>query len=58
MESVVKDVNMVRIVVIDVSNPLGSEVYDEAIIPLSQATNFVKKYIDMTKYRIVTIQLI
>lgn len=47
--------NMVRIVVVDISNALGSSVYDEAILPVNQATNFVQKYIDMTKYRIITI---
>lgn len=46
---------LLRIVVIDISSPLSSNVYDEAILPVMQATNFVKKYIDMTKYRIITI---
>lgn len=55
MKSVEKNVNTVRVVVIDISKPLSSEVYDEVIIPLSQATNFAKKYIDITKYRIITI---
>lgn len=47
--------NMIRIVILDISNVLGSNVYDEAILPINQATKFVKKYIDMRKYRIITI---
>lgn len=47
--------NMVRIVILDISNILASNVYDEAILPANQATEFIKKYIDMSKYRIVTI---
>lgn len=47
--------NMIRIVILDISNVLGANVYDEAILPVSQATEFVKKYIDMSKYRIITI---
>ena len=46
---------LIRIVVIDISEPLGANVYDEAILPVPQATNFAKKYIDMTKYRIITV---
>ncbi len=46
---------LVRIVVLDISNSLSTNVYDEAILPVNQATEFVKKYIDMSKYRIVTI---
>lgn len=46
---------MIRIVVLDISNALSSNVYDEAILPVDQATEFIKKYIDMAKYRIVTI---
>lgn len=47
--------NMIRIVVLDVTKPLATTVYDEAILPVLQATEFVKKYIDISKYRIVTI---
>ena len=47
--------DMIRIVVLDISNVLGAYVYDEAILPISKATDFVKKYIDISKYRIVTI---
>ena len=54
MEIVVND-NTVRIVVIDISKPLGANVYDEAIVPVSKADMFVRKYIDMKKYRIVTV---
>ena len=46
---------MVRIIILDISNVLGADVYDEAILPISKATGFVKKYIDISKYRIVTI---
>lgn len=45
----------IRIVVINISNVLGSSVYDEAVLPISQATEFVSKYVDMKKYRVVTI---
>ena len=45
----------IRIVVIDISKPLGANVYDEALIPVSEANEFIKKYIDITKYRIVTV---
>ena len=47
--------DIIRIVIIDISKPLGANVYDEAILPVMQASSFVKKYIDMAKYRIVTI---
>jgi hypothetical protein len=47
--------DLVRIVVLDISKPLSAVVYDEAILPVIQATEFVKKYIDISKYRIVTI---
>lgn len=46
---------MLRIIVIDISMPLGSEVYDEVIIPVGEATEFCRKYMDMTKYRIITV---
>ena len=49
------DNSMVRVIIIDISNALGSNVYDEAILPINQATEFVKKYIDMSKYRIITV---
>jgi hypothetical protein len=47
--------NMVRIIVIDVYSVFGAEVYDEIIIPATEASDFVKKYADMEKYRIVTV---
>lgn len=47
--------NMIRIVILDISNVFGTDVYDEAILPVGQATEFIKKYTDMKKYRIVTI---
>jgi hypothetical protein len=55
MGNIIENEVLIRIVIIDVSMPLGSEVYDEAILPVLQATNFIKKYIDITKYRIITI---
>ena len=55
MNENVENNGLVRIVVVDISQPLGSSVYDEAILPVLQATSFVKKYIDVTKYRIITI---
>lgn len=45
----------IRIVILDITKPLATTVYDEAILPVLQATEFVKKYIDISKYRIVTI---
>ncbi len=50
-----KNEDMVRIVILDITNPLATKVYDEAILPVTKATDFVKKYIDMTLYRIITI---
>lgn len=55
MMNIVENDTLMRIVIIDISTPLCSKVYDEAILPVTQATNFVNQYIDMTKYRIVTI---
>ena len=55
MNEIVEKSDMVRIVVIDVSKPLGAKIYDEAILPVLQSTSFVKKYIDMKKYRIITV---
>lgn len=49
---------MIRIIVIDVSNVLGAEVYDEVIVPVDRINDinmFVKKYIDLSKYRIMTV---
>ena len=34
--------DMIRIVVLDISNILASNVYDEVILPVNQATEFVK----------------
>lgn len=47
--------DMVRIIIVDITKALGAEVYDEIIIPANKATDFVKKYADMEKYRIVTV---
>lgn len=47
--------DMVRIVILDITKPLATTVYDEAILPVLQAKEFVKKYIDISKYRIITI---
>lgn len=47
--------NMVRIIIIDVCAVLGAEVYDETVIPVDEAADFVKKYADVSKYRIVTV---
>ena len=47
--------DVIRIVVLDITKPLATTVYDEAILPVLQATEFVKKYIDISKYRIITI---
>ena len=46
---------LIRVIIIDISKPLGANIYDEAILPVLQATSFAKKYIDMTKYRIITV---
>lgn len=51
----IKSEESIRIVVINISNVLGASVYDEAVLPISQATEFVSKYVDMKKYRVVTI---
>lgn len=51
----IKRNDLVRIVILDISNILASNVYDEVLIPVNQATDFIKKYIDMKKYRIVTV---
>ncbi len=50
----------VRIVVIDISDVLGSEVYDEAIFPIEhkdEINEFIAKYIDISKYRVITVWL-
>lgn len=47
--------DMIRIIILDVSNVLGANVYDEAVLPVTHATDFVKKYINIKKYRIVTV---
>ena len=47
--------DMVRVVILDITKPLATTVYDEAILPVLQATEFAKKYIDISKYRIVTV---
>ena len=46
---------LVRIVVIDVSKALGSEVYDEVIIPIDQASKYILQYTDITRFRFITI---
>ena len=55
MDTCVTNENMIRIVILDISKPLASKVYDEAILPTSKATNFIEKYINMDKYRILTV---
>lgn len=50
--------DLVRIVVIDVSNVLGSQVFDEALFPVEETTEsskFLQQYMDMSKYRIITV---
>lgn len=50
--------NMVRIIVIDISNVLGSEIYDEALFPIEETENvakFIQQYTDIRKYRIITV---
>lgn len=50
--------DMVRIVVIDIRDVLCSEVYDEAIIPIDhkdEINEFIAKYIDISKYRVITV---
>ena len=44
-----------RIIVLDISKQYAANVYDEAIVPVEHATEFVEKYIDMAKYRVVTV---
>ena len=34
--------NMIRIVVLDISKPLGAEVYDEALLPVSEAMSLLR----------------
>ena len=55
MNNYVTEENMIRIVILDISKPLASEVYDEVILPTSKATDFIRNYIDMNKYRILTV---
>lgn len=45
----------IRIIIIDVSKVLGAEVYDETVIPANEAAEFIRKYTDMSKYRIITV---
>lgn len=50
--------NMVRIVIIDVSDVLGSKVYDEALFPIEaikESSQFIQQYIDISKYRVITV---
>lgn len=51
----IKSNKLIRVIIIDVSKPLGACVYDEAVLPITQATLFVEKYIDMGRYRVVTV---
>lgn len=55
MDNCITNENMIRIVILDISKPLASEVYDETILPTSKATDFIKNYINMDKYRILTV---
>lgn len=52
---IVRNEDMVRIVILDITKPLAAKVYDEATLPVTESTKFAQKYIDMKKYRIVTI---
>lgn len=45
----------IRVIIIDVSKTLGAKIYDEKIVSSNEAVNFVNKYTDMTKYRIITV---
>lgn len=45
----------IRVLIIDIRKPLSSEVYDEAILPICEVNNFIKKYMDFEKYRIITV---
>lgn len=51
----VKNEDIVRIIILDITKPLGAEVYDEIMLPVTKATDFVRKYIDITKFRVITI---
>ena len=56
MEELEMDVaNLVRVVVIKIDKPYGSEVYDELIADVKHANEFTQKYSDIGKYRIVTV---
>ena len=47
--------NCIRIVVIKIEKPYTSEVYDDVITTTKRASDFIQKYTDMKKYRIVTV---
>ncbi|WP_180994610.1 hypothetical protein [Clostridium sp. chh4-2] len=46
---------LIRIVVIDITKVLGSEVYDEVIIPVEDAADYILNYTDMKRFRFITI---
>lgn len=50
-----EDNNLVRIIIVDISKQLASEVYDEIITTVDDATSFVSKYTDVGKYRVITV---
>lgn len=47
--------NFIRIVILDISNVLCTKIEDEVVIPIEKANSYIEKYIDITKYRVVTI---
>ena len=46
---------LIRIVVIDITKVLGSEVYDEVIIPVEDAADYILNYTDMKRFRFITV---
>lgn len=52
-----KSYELIRIVVLDISKSLASEVHDEAIMSMDEINNYIMKngYMNMKKYRIVTV---
>ncbi|MBT9778843.1 hypothetical protein GPL15_20395 [Clostridium sp. MCC353] len=46
---------LIRIVVIDITKVLGAEVYDEVIIPVEEAADYIQNYTDMKRFRFITI---
>lgn len=48
-------VDLVRVIIIKIDKPYGSEVFDELIADVEHANEFTQKYTDISKYRIVTV---